>query len=120
MIRPSTKQEILASKSLRCNLLTDGFESRYGHVKIFKDKQMNKYSLVKDFENIDLREFDEVNQYLQARGVNMSKYLTKLESVSRQAGAAGEAGMTIALQYFPKDLQQDIELSGVDGSQVVI
>lgn len=118
MIRPSTKQEIFTSKELRCNLLTDGFESRYGHVKIFKDKSANRYSLVKDFESRDEREFDEVNHYLQKRGVNMSKNLTKLESISRQTGLGGEAGMTISLEYFPEDLQQDIETRVLEGGNV--
>lgn len=119
MYQVSTRDEILELKSQTSELLAEGFEARYGRVKIFKDLNEDKYSLVKDINTNDFRLINTTNKYLRFKSVCQTKNLSQIEAVTSHRLDHGVMSMTVVLEYFPYDLQQDIASNNRHGRKVI-
>ena len=108
-MRPSTRREILDNVTGNCQLLTDGFESRYGHLQIYKNNRMDTYCIVKDLKSRDLKDFEAFANYLQWKSVQANRNIASLVSYSKEYdGVSRLYGYTLSMEFFPEDLQKRI------------
>lgn len=107
MYQHMTREEIIEHKALCSDQLAEGFESRYGRLRIFKHRSLDRYSLVKDIETNDFKLIHIANKYLRFKSVCQIDLLSQLEAVTSHKLEHGVISMSVALEYFPYDLHQE-------------
>ena len=119
-MRPSTRKEILGITAGTCDLLTDGFESRYGHLQVYKERAGDAFCVIKDLRSQNVRDFEQFSAYLQWKGVQTNKNISNLRNYSKQYDETnGVFSYTLSLDFYPVDLQQRIMKEVKQGAEVV-
>lgn len=105
--------------SANCQLLTGGFESRYGHLQIYKFKHRETYCILKDLNSRNIRDFETVAAYIQSKKHRSDANIVKLLSYSKQYDySSGFFSYTLALEFFSDDLKARIHLEVSRGREV--
>jgi hypothetical protein len=114
----TSREQMLRDLEASYQLLTDGFESRYGHVQIYKHKTEDKLMLVKEISCDDPRISADISNYLRSYNPNQVTNLCKIVRVSDQTSDPKKPGCTVQIEYYPRDLQNEIDANIKVGNRV--